>query len=1127
MKRSLKILFLLALILGTSSVEIRSADEKKIEAKQKIDEKNGQVDWQKLLGALRERFATSQDTTLQQTRIDKAFFTINEDDPDLPPFLNFKGITIRTAHDDEKKMKDFLLKELGKLVVPGVKSIVKIDEIAFRESPIYTLQDAAVLAFKKDATLNAFFERATYAADGSLQLHTLCLRYDESTNAKVAKLLADNPLAADLIRLPIGKQTKGPTVIRRDHDWLGQRLGLQRQFADDPDALLTRTRLDDGYLQYSKDRKAIHFHVNGVCIHPPALVADAERSKRWKAKLSGLIPKVAYEPMVTGIAMLPNPSITWQNLAASLETHDDIFFHLAKFDAQGKLKLEVRLPIELRRTSALQIAADVPAQAKLVPIDEKSFTFRVWSWHEVLPKAQKRLAKGDFLLQRTRVDRMFLKYEPTRGEPVLHINGVSLHPTEVEPADQLRVKLEPSFTDILPIPLDHKLVTERIRFLTSPIYGMQAEAVSRSLDGLLFANGRYDANGDLHLAIVTGTKGQREEAEKIVGAKPLPPGVTRMKDQPQLDFTDLAWADFLNETQHWMARSSDPLLRKSRLDRGFFSYPASKIGPDLNLPILGIYPSKDAYNARLSRQIGAFARIAIADQLRAGPIAAVPTVESIANPTTVVQAKVPEHTTLDGVRLDDASFDKDKKLILHGIWTGKEQQTPLEKLLRVTLTPAHPALKHGINWNALQTFDIAGLLLSMRTWIAEQDAIDEVWLERLYFDAKGDFRVAGFYTRPQDRDKAVPKLTQTLPTFESKKLPSIDGEAPSPKVDEKKEVPVVFLQGPKDDGPFKLDQLQNIGQHLRDSIPKSFKCDGLRIDRCYYDPHGIFHIEGLADHPAQTLELRGFLDGPGVPFDRKRQLGKAWTEGRQTVIPLFPMMVSLRENLPSLSEFDGLTLTRAYHDPKNRLVLSGNAIGDHDAKQLTETLKRLLDTHPRWQLRITAGVVLEITDKKAADRELAQRLTMRALHLLQVNIGEARIEPAYPTPIGWWSHGWPFDEKLPRVRPTDDDYERALQSLDAALVHNPNSTLAWYLRGYCLQTKNRSDLSLRDFRRMAAMETEDKELRHNRILDLELVQGKLRQSAYRIEQDAIVQVADGWTLRILPESPVAGDPMPK
>lgn len=1127
MKRSLKNLFLLTVVLSVVAVEIRSADEKKFEAKQKIEKKNGQLDWQKLLGDLRERFANAQDTTLQQTRIDKAFFTINEDDPDQPPFLNFTGVALRTAQDDEKAMRAFLAKELAKLTIPGGKYIVKIDAIAFHDSPIYSLQDAAVAAFKKNAAFNVFFERATYAADGSLQLHTLCLRYDESTNAKLAKLLGENPLAAELIRLPAGKTTKAPTVLRRDHDWLGQRLDLQRKFAVDSDPLFARTRLDDGHLQYSKDRKTIRFQVEGVCIQPPALNAEGERTQRWRNQVSDLIPKLKYEPIVNGIAMLPNPSIAWQDEAASREAHDGIFFHLAQFDTQGKLKLDVKLPSEPKRTSALQITTDTPAPARLAPVNEKSFNFRAWTWHEVLPKAQARLAQGDFLHHRTRIDRMFLKYEPTHGEPVLHFNGVSVHPTEVEPAEKLRARLEPSLTDLLPAPLEPKLQTERIRFLTSPIYALQAQAVTRNLDGLLFANGRYDAKGGFYLAIVTGAEGQREEAKKIVDALPMPAGVLRGMDQPALDFTAVDWADFLNELQRWMARSSDSLLRKSRIDRGFFSYPASKVGPDLNLAMLGIYPNKDAYRVRLSQRLEPFARIALADQLRAGPIAIVPLVQNVDNPALTVQAKVHEQMILDGVRLDDASFDSDKKLVLHGIWTGKEQQAPLEKLIRETLTPAHPALKHGINWNSLQVFDIAGLLLGMRTWIAEQDAIDELWLERIFFDGKGQVRVAGFFTRVQDRDRALPTLTRTLPIFESKKLPSIDGDVPEkklpPKVDEKKAVPVVFLQEPKEDGPFKLDQLKNIGQHLRDNLPKSFKCDGLRIDRCFYDPNGVFHIEGLADHPSQTLELRGFLDGPDVPFDRKRQLGKGWTEGRQTVIPLFPMMVSLRENLPSLPEFDGLTLTRAYHDPKNRLVLSGNAIGDPDAKQLAETLKRLLDTHPRWQMRSATGVVVEITDKRPADRALAQRLTMRALHLLQVNIGEARVEPAYPTPLGWWSHAWPFDEKLPRVRPTDDDYERALQSLDAALLHNPNSSLAWYLRGYCLQTKNRSDLSLRDFRRMAAMEIEDKELRHNRILDLELVQGKLRQSAYRIEQDAITQVADGWTLRILSESPAAPD----
>ena len=35
----------------------------------------------------------------------------------------------------------------------------------------------------------------------------------------------------------------------------------------------------------------------------------------------------------------------------------------------------------------------------------------------------------------------------------------------------------------------------------------------------------------------------------------------------------------------------------------------------------------------------------------------------------------------------------------------------------------------------MQDFDSPALLLQLRTWIADQEDIDEVWLERFYFDA--------------------------------------------------------------------------------------------------------------------------------------------------------------------------------------------------------------------------------------------------------------------------------------------------------------------------------------------------------------------------------------------------------
>src|SRR5439155_25642662 len=170
----------------------------------------------------------------------------------------------------------------------------------------------------------------------------------------------------------------------------------------------------------------------------------------------------------------------------------------------------------------------------------------------------------------------------------------------------------------------------------------------------------------------------------------------------------------------------------------------------------------------------------------------------------------------------------------------------------------------------LQEFDSERVLTHMRTWIAEQEDINEVWLERLYFDGLRSLRVHGFATRPEDKELAIAKLVDFVPTIESRRSPPIDPDAAEPK-------PV------KDAGPIVLDLLPNIGKHLRDRVPKAAACDGLRIDRCYYDVNGVFRVDGLADRAGQAPELTMFLfDDDKVPFDRKRQLADRWYTGRET-----------------------------------------------------------------------------------------------------------------------------------------------------------------------------------------------------------------------------------------------------
>ncbi|MBI3821511.1 MAG: hypothetical protein HY289_02400 [Planctomycetes bacterium] len=1105
-------------------------------------------DWLGARAALQQKFADAGTSALTQARIDDAYLDYSDDFKTVR--FNVSGVFIQTVHDEEAKSKDLLRAELINVSLPNVKADLKIEAVKLLPTPIYKLQENAVQAFKVDATFNNFFERATYGPDGGLRLHVLCLRYDLSTDTKLAKLAADAKLNPDLMLIPGTSKTQTPKIVRRDYDWLGKRIALQKTFAGGTDLFFARTRLNDGYLHYVNMNKSVQFDVSGVCIHPPGLIAPAERDKLWKSNVSNLFPDVKYEPVTIGIAMMPNPSIAWQNDLTTDEKNDGIFFQLGQFDPAGNLTWIVKLPDDAHQAAAKKVVAEKPIPAPLQPTAAKAPEFQTWKWADVLPRGQARLAEGDFLLHRARLDRVFLKYDDLNlGDPYLHIDGVSLHPIEVVPANKQRTTLEAKLANLLPVVMVHKWNSSQMRFLVSPIYALQTEVVGRNIEGMLFADGLYDKFGMLHLSVAVASEGQRETVLDIVKTTPMLPGVIGPRDDktaPRIDFNPLPWDDIFEQMQIALSRDNDTLLRKTRVDRGVFSFPASKIGPDLTFATVGIYPKNDVYLARLKKRFDGFVELYLTDRLQAGPVAALPIVQHVEDPAPILQPKVADDAALDGVRLDDASFHRDGSLVFHGMWVSKDQQRRLEDLIRDTLTGDHPALRRGIHWGSMQDFDSPALLHEMRTWVSGQETIDEVWLERFYFDAAGQVRIAGFATRVPDRDKSIAKLKDYLPKFANQKLPAIQPpivpKEPDKKEPEKKDekiscgTPFQWCEcsttplewhatnaqpEAKVDDRFKLDLLPNIKQYLRDNIPKVVKCDGLRVDRCYYDPQGVFRIEGLADHANHTQELKTFLDDELAPFDRKRQLARSWKEGRQTVIPLRPMMIALDEQLPSLSEFDGVTFRRAHHDPQNRLVLTGSAIGEASIKDMTPILKRLLETHEFWRLRTTEGLVIDISDRKKADRELAKKNVYRALHLLQVNIGEASVVELPDTEAGWWSHAWPFEPRMPRLRPTNDDYDRVIQYCDAALLHDPANVLAWYLRGYVLQTKGRSDLSLRDYRRMAAIEIDDPEVRHKRILALELVQGSLRQSAFRIEQEAILQVSESWTLRELRERPAA------
>src|SRR5688572_13328729 len=105
MKRSSKILLLVFAPLALIACVLMSTSNRVVSAQEK---KPPIVDWQKLLGEVRERFAKSQVPALEQTRIDRAYFSFNAKDPDQPPYLHVTGVALKTASDDEKAMLDVL-----------------------------------------------------------------------------------------------------------------------------------------------------------------------------------------------------------------------------------------------------------------------------------------------------------------------------------------------------------------------------------------------------------------------------------------------------------------------------------------------------------------------------------------------------------------------------------------------------------------------------------------------------------------------------------------------------------------------------------------------------------------------------------------------------------------------------------------------------------------------------------------------------------------------------------------------------------------------------------------------------------------------------------------------------------
>jgi hypothetical protein len=207
-------------------------------------------------------------------------------------------------------------------------------------------------------------------------------------------------------------------------------------------------------------------------------------------------------------------------------------------------------------------------------------------------------------------------------------------------------------------------------------------------------------------------------------------------------------------------------------------------------------------------------------------------------------------------------------------------------------------------------------------------------------------------------------------------------------------------------------------------------------------------------------------------------LPNSWSLEGIKMLPLDPMLARLRVVMPAYPELDGLTLLRGFHDIQGRLILRFSLIGYLNTKA-EATLKKLLDVHTDWKARSAVGVRLQLAGKsEPRDPRIVEETLLKAVtHLRYERVDEA------------------------------------LAQVSTTILHDPEDSTAWYIRGLCWMLKCDMEQSERDLRRTVQLEKEGVRYpgpRANlRLERLELLQGKSRERLNEIKLKVLNEVEAG------------------
>lgn len=774
----------------------------------------------------------------------------------------------------------------------------------------------------------------------------------------------------------------------------------------------------------------------------------------------------------------------------------------------------------------------VPIRSKYLPLLQEYFAnARSGNTLKVnIAGVEKDVDFGD-ILRKTRLDEI---YGDSYGKLIVEVSCVEPSPyaadrlenqktlakaIELEIARRLLIDYKIPEKD-LPYQPDKMVILKQF---SNPVVALQ-DLVSRSkkLDDVVFLDAFFDSDGSLELRGLFGSPEQQTHVSNLIEFYAKEKGSILIRETGQLHYpwklqsmlkNPVIWnSRLLNNLQSQLVEHGDQgdmLFRQTRLDRAYFTHSVDS----LLLNFEGVTccesfnKTPEAERKRLEKYLNVEWRN-IWRQL--APLIELPAdanasgIKCVPQPQIPIQAMVASNLRLDGIRVDldkEPNFDKEGKLILHGVWGGDKQAKLLEESIAGISKEMEYLIQRGTNWREMRLWDVEQDRNNLRVWAAQN--LDETWIERLFFDEGGRLAVKGFTASEEARSKIEVKLRELMsnnPVLGGSS--SLRGDlGDSQLADDEQQVRkpssrLINVDIKKVNTPKIVQIRSRIAPGEHTSLPPDPTYDGIKIDRCYYDAHGTFVITGLLDQPIQERFLKAVIEELALTSEWQQHLPRDWRLDMESfkVMPLKPMLDRLRRIMPALELFDGIVVERAYHDAGDRLVLACSTVGNPDTIEASRLMEKLLNTHPEWKRRVSTGALIISTRSLPRDEAWAYQTVSRAISNISKFMLNAQKSESGTDQSGR-SHSASCQNEAPRL---GADLDATIALLDSAILHNPKDATAWFVRAMCHLAVNDEELAERDAFRVLAIERSIYYDQRSHLRRLERLQGNLRINTLRL-----------------------------